>query len=189
MSKKTNATIHLPAGGKDAAKKAAVLGTARKGRRSLVVAALASLFLLAFAGILFLRGSGGEAPVVAASADRVTYSVETFRDGKARYYQLKTSDGKAIKFFLLRSADGVIRAAFDACDVCWKAGLGYHQDGDYMVCRNCGQRFASVKVNEERGGCNPAPLKREIEGDRVVIRIQDILEGKSYFDFQNRSRL
>ena len=77
----------------------------------------------------------------------------------------------------------LIRAAFDACDVCWPSGKGYYQDGDVMVCRNCGRRFASVKINEVKGGCNPAPLKRTITGDKLVIQTSDILAGKQYFDF------
>ena len=93
-----------------------------------------------------------------------------FDDNKARHYAYKGQD-VTIKYFILKSSDGIIRAAFDACDVCWPAGKGYYQDGDSMVCRNCGRRFASVLVNEVQGGCNPAPLKRRIEGDQLVIVI------------------
>jgi uncharacterized membrane protein len=55
-----------------------------------------------------------------------------------------------------------------------------------MVCRNCGRQFASVKVNEVKGGCNPAPLYRRVVGDQMVIQIEDILEGKKYFNFAER---
>jgi uncharacterized membrane protein len=34
-----------------------------------------------------------------------------------------------------------------------------------------------------QGGCNPAPLKRTIENGNLVIRINDILDGKQYFNF------
>ena len=52
-----------------------------------------------------------------------------------------------------------------------------------MVCRNCGRRFASVRINEVKGGCNPAPLNRSVEGGQLVIQIKDIQEGRQYFDF------
>ena len=77
----------------------------------------------------------------------------------------------------------MIRAAFDACDVCWREGKGYEQKGDFMICRNCGRRFASVRINEVQGGCNPAPLARAIRGDSVVLQVKDILEGGKYFAF------
>jgi uncharacterized membrane protein len=56
-----------------------------------------------------------------------------------------------------------------------------------MVCRNCGQRFHATKVNEVKGGCNPAPLERRVENGHLVIRVSDILQGKPYFDFSRKA--
>ena len=55
-----------------------------------------------------------------------------------------------------------------------------------MICRNCGRRFDSIRINEVKGGCNPAPLKRRIEGNRLIIEKADILEGLRYFNFSNK---
>jgi uncharacterized membrane protein len=114
------------------------------------------------------------------------YPESHFTDGTAKFFQHQHGD-ITIKYFILKSSDGVIRAAFDACDVCWPAGKGYYQDGDHMVCRNCGRRFASVRINEIKGGCNPAPLNRSVKDGQVVIQVKDLLEGKGYFDFSQRS--
>lgn len=110
----------------------------------------------------------------------VRLPVSTFDDGQARWYTY-SGEGKEIQFFVLKSSDGVIRAAFDACDVCFPARKGYRQEGDEVVCNNCGQRFRSTLINEVRGGCNPSPLERTIEGQEVVIQIDDILAGANYF--------
>lgn len=118
------------------------------------------------------------------SKEEITYPLKLFEDGKARFFQYKVNNNLTIKYFLLKSSDGIIRAAFDACDVCWAEGKGYYQQGDFMICRNCGRRFASIKINEVQGGCNPAPLKREIRGDKVVIKIKNLLEGAQYFNFR-----
>ncbi len=171
-----------------AAKKAAVLGTQKKSRLPLILGVSACAVVVVLAGLFSFRGSGETASVsIVASTDTVTFPVASFEDGIARHYQFKTGDGSRIRFFILKSSDGMIRAAFDACDVCWKAGLGYYQEGDVMVCRNCGQRFASVNVNVLRGGCNPAPLDRSVVGDQLVIKVKDILDGKRYFDIPGRS--
>jgi uncharacterized membrane protein len=174
-----------------AAKKAAVLGTEKKSRLPLVLV-IGCAILAAGGAYLFISDHLGGAPTATAnvsqevSESQVTFPVELFADGKARHFEHK--DGEfTIKYFVLRSSDGVIRAAFDACDVCWPSGKGYYQKGDVMVCRNCGRRFASIKVNEVKGGCNPAPLKRTVEGDNLVIKIEDILEGKSYFNFAGKA--
>jgi uncharacterized membrane protein len=119
--------------------------------------------------------------VAANSAAEITYPVKDFRNGEARFYRYPVGNGITIKYFVLKSSDGVIRAAFDACDVCWREGKGYTQKGDFMVCTNCGRRFASVRVNEVTGGCNPAALTREIKGDKVILKVKDILEGQQYF--------
>jgi uncharacterized membrane protein len=138
--------------------------------------------ILALAGILFFL-SEVEGAAAANPAAEVVYPVNDFQNGNARFYSYPAGNGVTIKYFILKSSDGVIRAAFDACDVCFEAGKGYTQKGDFMVCNNCGRRFASVRVNEVQGGCNPAPLAREIKVDKVVLKVKDILEGKQYFAF------
>jgi uncharacterized membrane protein len=132
----------------------------------------------------------GTADMVSASktdvhTDQVSFPLTEFADGKARHYA-HDFNGMTIKYFILKSSDGVVRAAFDACDVCWRAGKGYVQQGDFMICRNCGRQFDSVMVNEVQGGCNPAPLKRRVEGQQLIIRIQDIEKGSRFFDFRGK---
>ena len=171
---------------KIAAKKAAVLGTEKKSRLPLIAAVIGAVLIAAGAGFYVSQGRRVQsATAVAPSAvgsTAVTFPTSLFDDGKARHFEHK--DGKfTIRYFILKSSDGVLRAAFDACDVCWPAGKGYYQEGDNMVCRNCGRRFASVRVNEVKGGCNPAPLNRNVENGKLIIQVKDILDGKQYFNF------
>jgi len=146
---------------------------------AIVAAILISTFQI---GSLERNASVSEQAFASGKPDRVVHPVVLFNDGKAKHFEYRSDQGPVIRYFIIKSSDGVIRAAFDACDVCWQAGRGYFQKGDYMVCRNCGRRFASILVNEVKGGCNPAPLQRRIEGDDVVIEARDILAGVSYFD-------
>ncbi len=180
------------------AKKEAVLGTGKKNRTP-VIAVAAGLLVIAAVSFFYLNhgpqtASVSQAQVTPAPqasqasqaaavtpATQVTLPVSLFDDGKARHYEYQDANAY-VRYFVIKSSDGVIRAAFDACDVCWRAGKGYFQEGDFMVCRNCGRRFESVKVNEVQGGCNPAPLNRSIRNNQVVIDIQDIVGGKNYFN-------
>ncbi len=183
---------HAPRHNSRETKKAIVMNSGTTSKVPLIIAVAVAVAVAAGLGLfLFPGGSTPSAPVAgnapAASVlddGRITYAVSLFADGKARHFQFADADSNTtIAYFILKSTDGVIRAAFDACDVCWQAGKGYYQEGDSMVCRNCGRRFASVKVNEVKGGCNPAPLERAIEGDQVVIRVEDIKKGAAYFNF------
>ncbi|NNL43675.1 MAG: DUF2318 domain-containing protein [Desulfobacterales bacterium] len=112
--------------------------------------------------------------------------VSDINDGKAHYYKVKADDGIMTSFFVLKSSDGVIRAAIDACDVCYRSGKGYVQEGDFMVCTNCGRRFASTRINEIKGGCNPAPLNRKILGKNLVIAMKDINANSWYSKFKKQ---
>lgn len=111
---------------------------------------------------------------------QVRIELNDVTDGKAHYYSFE-KNGKTVNFFVVKSSDGIIRAAFDACDVCFPAKKGYTQEGDYMVCKNCGRKFHSNRVNVVEGGCNPAPLKRKQVGDHLVIEVADILTGRRFF--------
>ena len=135
-----------------------------------VLVAAAALFL----GVAILFASrtvrSDLSAVTAASGTDLVAPEATFADGRARFYSYTTSAGQGIRFFVMKSADGVVRAAMDACTVCYRQRLGYHQAGDQMVCNKCGQAFASSRINEVTGGCNPIPLNREVAAGQVVVR-------------------
>jgi uncharacterized membrane protein len=114
-------------------------------------------------------------------ADEVSYPESAFSNGKAKFFDYKTPEGKKIRYFIIKSSDSVIRAAFDACDVCWESGKGYKQDGDFMVCQNCGRRFQSTKVNVVTGGCNPSALTRTVKDGKVIITTQALNQGARLF--------
>ncbi len=105
----------------------------------------------------------------------------SFDDGKAKHYVYKYSPDEWVRFFVVKSSDGVIRAAFDACDVCFKGKKGYVQQGNFMICVNCGLKFRTDKVNEVTGGCNPGALKRTEKDGNIIITQHDVLAGLGYF--------
>lgn len=125
-------------------------------------------------------GLGGQHKKVKSENGEISIPIKKVNDGKAHYFSFN-ENGTDIHFFIVKSADGVIRAAFDACDVCYPAKKGYSQNGDFMVCNNCGRQFHSNRINVVQGGCNPAPLKRQTKGDLLVIQVSDILNGARYF--------
>lgn len=146
-----------------------------------------------FMGLILLSAGIAWTPIPQAEAAPpvskqllVFYPAKTFEGGKAHFYEYKTDEGVTIKYFILKSSDGVIRAAFDACDVCWAEGKGYSQKGDFMICNNCKMKFASMRINEVKGGCNPHPLNRQVVDGSVVIKIPDILEGARFFQFAKK---
>jgi uncharacterized membrane protein len=195
MSKQSNQLSQA----KRDAKKAAVLGTGKKNHVPSIIIMICGA--LAAGGIIWYAIQGRTATSSATSqpavtvqttvttaqvttnttAEQVTYPVSQFISGQAQFFTYQ-ADGLTIKYFIVRAVDGVIRAAFDACDVCWPAGKGYHQEGEDMVCNNCGRHFKTTMIGDVQGGCNPAPLKNRIENDTLILAANDLRAGKSYFD-------
>jgi len=153
--------------------------TPRKVPRLIAIAVV--IAVAAVGGFLLGSGDAGGAAYVKAVNGTVVLPLHEVEDGRAHYYAYKAADGAVIRFFVLKSHDGVVRAAFDACDVCYKSDKGYRQEGDNMVCNNCNQQFASDRINEVKGGCNPAPLTRNVDGDRLLLSEQELLAGRRYF--------
>lgn len=119
-------------------------------------------------------------PLVKAENGAVRLSLSTFDDNQAHFYTYM-AQGRPVEFFVIKSKDGVVRVALNACDVCFPAKKGYHQEGDEMVCNNCGRRFPADQIGLIRGGCNPSPLKPTVQGDTVVIQESELATGLSMF--------
>jgi uncharacterized membrane protein len=152
---------------------------------------LALIALLAVAGVIayVMMRASTDAPAPAAvatggqnggQANDIRILLAELSD-KAKFFDFKTADSGAVRFFALRSSDGVYRVALNACDTCYHAKKGYHQEGDDMVCNNCGLKFPSAKINEAHGGCNPVSVPRVVEGDSLIIRASDLESRKQYF--------
>ena len=75
-------------------------------------------------------------------------------------------DGTEIELVALKDSKGNLHTAFNACQVCYSSGKGYYvQDGNYLVCQNCGNSFTIDQVGIASGGCNPWPI---LDSDRTV---------------------
>ncbi len=86
-------------------------------------------------------------------------------DDTAAFYPAEI-DGTRLEVIAVKAPDGTVRTAFNTCQVCYDSGRGYYeQDGDVLVCQNCGNRFPMSRVEVESGGCNPVPI---FDGNKTV---------------------
>lgn len=96
-----------------------------------------------------------------------------------------TVDGVNMEIIAVKATDGTIRTALNTCQVCYDSGRGYYiQEGLYLVCQNCGNRFHVDQVEKIKGGCNPIPVmagdKSDL-GDSIVISQDFAASQKQYF--------
>ncbi len=97
---------------------------------------------------------------------------------KATFYPVEV-EGTKLEVLAVKAPDGSIRTAFNTCQVCYASGRGYYvQDGDVLVCQNCGNRFSMDEVEVTRGGCNPVPISAEYksETDEAITISYDFLD-------------
>jgi len=126
-------------------------------------------------------GEKGETVNLENGEVKLTASI--FNDNQARFYNILMPSGKTIYFFVLKDKNGIYRAAANACQVCFKTYKGFRQEGDEIVCNNCGNRYPIEKIATEKGGCNPAPINPnlEIKNDKVIIKETDLKEVEGLF--------
>ena len=96
---------------------------------------------------------------------------------KATFYPIVV-DGVKMEVFAVLADDGTIRTALNTCQVCNNSGRGWYvQEGDEMVCQNCGNRFNINKIELIKNGCNPIPITKDLKTEtKATITINaDVL--------------
>lgn len=83
------------------------------------------------------------------------------------------NNGEAMEIIAVKASDGSIRTAFNTCQVCYSSGRGYYkQEGNELVCQNCGNTFTADQVALTKGGCNPVPIatseRKEADGKITI---------------------
>jgi len=161
-------------------KKARFAGEQNKNRLPVIVVAILTLAVVSAGAFWFIANPVEATSYVRADNGKITIPASEVNDGMAHYFKYKSGD-QSVSFFVLKSSDGEFRAALDACDVCYRSLKGYRQEGDFMVCNNCNQRFESSMINVVKGGCNPAPLTRIVVGEKIVLNEKELIDGRRYF--------
>lgn len=165
-------------------------------RPSVITAAIA---MLAVIGILVIKGAGaageaankGAAAPIAASSGKVSVAVDqdlvipiSDISATAKFYPVEI-DGTKLEVIAVKAPDGTIRTAFNTCQVCYSSGRGYYkQEGNVLVCQNCGNRFGMDQVEVLSGGCNPVPIfpeNKTVDATNITISKDFLTEAKVIF--------
>ena len=102
----------------------------------------------------------------------------------AAFYPIEV-DGTEMEVIAVKDEDGNIRTAFNTCQICYDSGNGYYkQEGDKLVCQNCGNSFTMDQVGETAGGCNPYPIlddDKTVTEDEIEISYDFLKESSDIF--------
>ena len=118
-----------------------------------------------------------------SSGDSLTIPVEELTE-KVSFYPVNV-DGTEMEVMAVKTSDGTIRTAFNTCQICYDSGNGYYkQEGDKLVCQNCGNSFTMDQVGESAGGCNPWPIQesdRTLADDEIQISYDFLKDSADIF--------
>lgn len=107
-----------------------------------------------------LSTSVPEETAPAVSGDDIV--IQTGDVGTEASYFDYDANGVTVQVFAVRASDGTVRLALNTCQVCNGSPYAYfEQDGDWFICQNCKNRFASTDVGIASGGCRPVPITEE----------------------------
>ena len=118
-------------------------------------------------------------------------TIQTGDIGTDASYFNYDAGGITVQVLAVQASDGTVRLALNTCQVCRGSPYAYFlQDGDWFICQNCGNRFASTEIGIASGGCRPVPITDDIytEQDGVITIPASFLEENASL-FKNWKKL
>jgi high-affinity iron transporter len=150
----------------------------RQKRWSFAAAILCVAVVLSFAAE-YVYARAVTAPVRAkplvAQNGQVYVPLSELTDSSLHFYTADVN-GNVIRFVVIHKQNGDFATALDACQICGTAG--YRQEGQTVICRNCGAAIYIPSIGES-GGCNPIAVKSRVEGGQVIVDVSALANAVS----------
>jgi uncharacterized membrane protein len=143
------------------------------------------VLLVMIISIIIIKNAGSDTTVSSETTNNsdLVINISDITE-KAKFYPAEI-DGTKLEVLAVKAPDGSIRTAFNTCQVCYSSGRGYYiQDGDVLVCQNCGNRFKMNQVEMIKGGCNPVPItssEKTVDDTSITISGEYLKQAKSIF--------
>jgi hypothetical protein len=144
----------------------------------MIVLLAASVFMVSIF-VNFLTRGNDKGEILAVGEDLIIPKSEITE--VAKFYPYQVGNTK-MEVLAVKANDGTIRTALNTCQVCYNSGRGYYgQEGNELVCQNCGNRFFIEQVEIIKGGCNPVPIMKEnkTEDDTQIVVSKEYLAANA----------
>ncbi|HTS11573.1 MAG TPA: Fe-S-containing protein [Candidatus Limnocylindrales bacterium] len=150
----------------------------RQRRWSFAAAILCILVVLSLAAeFVYARALNAPSPakMLVAQNGEVRIPLSQLTDSSLHFYTADV-DNAVIRFLVIHRLNGDYATALDACQICGRQG--YRQEGQNVVCRNCGAAIYIPSIGQA-GGCNPIPVKSHVEAGEVIVDLSALAQANS----------
>ncbi len=151
----------------------------RRQRRWSFAAAILCVGVVLSLAAEFVYARAMDAPqpakMLVATDNQVRIPLSDLTDASVHYYTADVS-GTVLRFLVIHQTNGDYATALDACQICGWAG--YRQEGQNVVCRNCGATIYVPSIGES-GGCNPVPVKSRVDAGEVIVDLSALASSAS----------
>jgi high-affinity iron transporter len=150
----------------------------RQRRWSFAAAILCSLVVISLAAeFAYARVMAEPTPAktLVAENGQVRIPLSELTDQSLHFYTADVN-GTVVRFLVIHQLNGNYATALDACQICGRAG--YRQEGQNIICRNCGASIYVPSIGE-RGGCNPISVKSTIADGEVIVDLSALSDASA----------
>jgi high-affinity iron transporter len=148
----------------------------RQRRWSFAAAILCSLVVVSLAAeFAYAHAMNAPTPgkVLVAQNNQVRIPLSELTDQSLHFYTADVN-GTVVRFLVIHQINGNYATALDACQICGRNG--YRQEGQNIICRNCGASIYVPSIGEH-GGCNPIPVKSTVAGGEVIVDLSALSDA------------
>lgn len=167
------------------------------GMKIVKIRSISSVLLIVIFMLFSMTGCGGNHTEDSSSADSLFMEISKDSEGNitipaetvtqsARFYNYD-ADGVTVQLVTLRDKGGDVHIAFNTCQSCSPSPMAYYsQDGEVMMCNNCGFTFEPEQVGITHGGCNPWPVEGvSVSTDEITVRADSLDNMRDVFSTWN----
>lgn len=150
----------------------------RQRRWSFAAAVLCIAVVLSMAAeFVYARAMNApaQAKMLTAQNGQVRIPLTELTDSSLHFYAADVND-TVFRFLVIHRGNGDYATALDACQICGRQG--YRQEGQNVVCRNCGAAIYIPSIGES-GGCNPISVKSRVEAGEVIVDLSALAQADS----------
>lgn len=155
-------------------------------KKKWILPVIAGVIVIIALAVIFLVPKKSEEPGLYADQDRngnIVIRAKNLSHDQVSFIRV-AADSK-IELLAHIGDDGKVKAALGTCQSCNGSPYAYYtQEGDELICNNCGLRFPLSVIDEPGSGCHPISIPPSIiseTNEGIVLNKEALMQYEGLF--------